>query len=211
MKTCHIFCAAEFEGLLERPAPGDWILAADGGLRHLQALALEPTGILGDFDSLGSVPEGEKIVRHPVMKDDTDMMLAVKLAFEAGCKRFYLYGVLGGRLDHTLANLQTAMYIANRGGRPFLLGGDCCVTALHNAEIRFRPEAAGVLSVFPLAGPARGVTLENLLYPLRDYTMESDVALGVSNEFIGKPAQAAVREGTLILVFPQLAFVEGEA
>ena len=103
------------------------------------------------------------------------------------------------------------MYIANRGGRPFLLGGDCCVTALHNAEIRFRPEAAGVLSVFPLAGPARGVTLENLLYPLRDYTMESDVALGVSNEFIGKPARAAVREGTLVLVFPKLAFVEGEA
>ncbi len=54
----YFLCAAEFEGLLERPAPGDWILAADGGLRHLQALALEPTGILGDFDSLGYTPQG---------------------------------------------------------------------------------------------------------------------------------------------------------
>ncbi len=211
MKCCHIVGAGEMGGRKLREG-AYFVIAALAGYTQVRRQGLKPDLVVGDFDSLGSVPEGEKIVRHPVMKDDTDMMLAVKLAFEAGCKRFYLYGVLGGRLeDHTLANLQTAMYIANRGGRPFLLGGDCCVTALHNAEIRFRPEAAGVLSVFPLAGPARGVTLENLLYPLRDYTMESDVALGVSNEFIGKPAQAAVREGTLILVFPQLAFVEGEA
>ena len=211
MKCCHIVGAGEMGGCKIAWKAGDLLIAADAGYTQVRRQGLKPDLVVGDFDSLGSVPEGEKIVRHPVMKDDTDMMLAVKLAFEAGCETFYLYGVLGGRLDHTLANLQTAMYIANRGGRPVLLGGDCCVTALHNAEIRFRPEATGVLSVFPLAGPARGVTLENLLYPLRDYTMESDVALGVSNEFIGKPAQAAVREGTLILVFPQLAFVEGEA
>ena len=107
MKTCHIFCAAEFEGLLERPAPGDWILAADGGLRHLQALALEPTGILGDFDSLGYTPQGPQVDRFPVEKDDTDSMLAVKAGLRAGFRRFLLYGALDGpRLDHTVANLQ---------------------------------------------------------------------------------------------------------
>lgn len=66
MKTCHIFCAAAFAGLLERPKQDDWILAADGGLRHLQALGLEPTGILGDFDSLGYTPQGPQVDRFPV-------------------------------------------------------------------------------------------------------------------------------------------------
>lgn len=210
MKRCHIVGAGEMGDCRIAWKKGDLLIAADAGYAFVHAQGLKPDLVVGDFDSLGSVPEGEKVVRHPVMKDDTDMMLAVKLAFEAGCERFYLYGALGGRLDHTLGNLQTAMYIANRGGQPFLVGQDWCVTALHDSVMRFRPEAAGVLSVFTLAGPARGVTLENLLYPLQDYTMESDVALGVSNEFIGQAARVAVREGTLILVFPKLAFVEGE-
>lgn len=123
MKTCHIFCAAEFEGLLERPAPGDWILAADGGLRHLQALALEPTGILGDFDSLGYTPQGPQVDRFPVEKDDTDSMLAVKAGLRAGFRRFLLYGALDGpRLDHTVANF-SAPALSDGPGRPRLSGG----------------------------------------------------------------------------------------
>ena len=75
---------------------------------------------VGDFDSLGQVPEGENIVRHPVMKDDTDMMLAVKLGLERGYTRFHIYGGMGGRTDHTIANIQTLAYIAGRGASAFL-------------------------------------------------------------------------------------------
>ena len=144
------------------------------------------------------------MVQHPVMKDDTDMMLAIKLGFENGFTRFFIYGALGGRLDHTLANIQALMYIANRGGQGWIIG-DACLTAIHNGEARFKASAQGIISVFCLSEPAKGVTLEGLLYPLSDYTMLSDVALGVSNEFIGQPARVAVSDGTLVVHFGSIA------
>ena len=57
-----------------------------------QALGISPNGILGDFDSLGHAPEGERVIRHPVEKDDTDMLLAVRTGMEAGCRDFIIYG-----------------------------------------------------------------------------------------------------------------------
>ena len=82
------------------------VIAADGGLRHLEAQGLTADLIVGDFDSLGRVPEGDNILRHPVEKDDTDMLLAVRTGLDRGYRVFVLYGGLGGRLDHTYANLQ---------------------------------------------------------------------------------------------------------
>ena len=197
MKTCHIFCAAEFEGLLERPAPGDWILAADGGLRHLQALALEPTGILGDFDSLGYTPQGPQVDRFPVEKDDTDMLLAVREGFLRGFSHFYLFGGMGGRLDHTLANLQTLAFIAERGGIGYLIGKGFTAAAVRNGTLCFPAGMTGTISVFALGEPARGVYLTGLYYPLTDATLTPVWPLGVSNAFTGKAAAVAVRDGTL--------------
>ena len=100
MKTCHIFCAAGFDGLLEPISQGDFVIAADGGLRHTQALGLSPDVVLGDFDSLGYVPEGANV--FPVEKDDTDAMLAVRRGLEAGCRRFLLYGSVDGQIGRAL-------------------------------------------------------------------------------------------------------------
>ena len=106
MGKCLIFCAAEFDEPVCPIAADDYILAADGGLRHLQKLQLAPHGIIGDFDSLGYVPEGAQV--FPVEKDDTDAMLAAKKGLELGYKEFIFYGSLDGpRLDHTVSNFQT--------------------------------------------------------------------------------------------------------
>jgi len=200
MAVCHIVGAGEMGGARIDYKEGDYLIAADGGYREVIAQGLKPDLAVGDFDSLGTVPENEEVVQHPVMKDDTDMMLAVKLGFEKGYKKFFIYGALGGRLDHTLANIQTVMYIANRGGQGWIIG-DCCITAIHNGEARFRADAEGVISVFCLSGEAKGVSIEGLLYPLHDHTMLSDIALGVSNEFTGSPSCVSVKEGTLVIHF----------
>lgn len=200
MSICHIVGAGEMGGARIDVAAGDFLIAADAGYSEVLAQGLTPDLAVGDFDSLGSVPEGVAVEKHPVMKDDTDMMLAIKLGFERGFTRFFIYGALGGRLDHTLGNIQALMYIANRGGQGWIIG-DACLTAIHNGETRFKASAQGVISVFCLSNPARGVTLEGLLYPLLNYTMVSDVALGVSNEFIGQPARVAVSDGTLVIHF----------
>ena len=200
MKICHIVGAGEMGGAKIDMREGDYLIAADGGYTEVIAQGLKPDLAVGDFDSLGTVPEHENVVQHPVMKDDTDMMLAVKLGFEKGYTKFYIYGALGGRLDHTIANMQTLMYIANHGGQGWIIG-DCCLTAICNSEARFKADAQGVISVFCLSGEARGVSIEGLLYEISDYTMQSDIALGVSNEFTGKPARISVDDGMLVIHF----------
>lgn len=204
MGICHIVGAGEMGGARINMREGDYLIAADAGYTEVLAQGLTPDLAVGDFDSLGFAPEGVDAVRHPVMKDDTDMMLAIKLGFERGFTSFFIYGALGGRLDHTLANIQALMYIANRGGQGWIIG-DACLTAIHNGETRFKASARGVISVFCLGEAAKGVTLEGLMYPLSGYTMQSDIALGVSNEFIGKPARVAVADGTLVIHFGSMA------
>ena len=200
--NCYIFGAGDFDGLLAAPAPGDLILAADGGFRTLTALGIDPDLVLGDFDSLGAPPDHPRVLRVPSEKDDTDMMLAVKTALEQGCHTLYLYGGLGGsRIDHTLANIQTLLYAARRGARAYLIGCGAVLTVIQNGKLTFPAGFRGFLSVFCAGESARGVTLRGLKYPLRDAVLTCDVPLGVSNEFCGEPACVEVADGSLLVTW----------
>lgn len=202
MKTCHIFCAAGFSGLLESPAPDDLIFAADGGLCHTRALGLTPDCVLGDFDSLGYTPQGPEVNRFPVEKDDTDSMLAIKLGLSQGCSRFLLYGAMDGpRLDHTIANLQALSYLASHKAFGYLVGERYLATVLSPGALSFGPEARGILSVFCLGADARGVTLRGLQYPLTDARLTADFPLGVSNHFMGVPSQISLASGRLLILW----------
>ncbi len=200
MGKCIVFCAAGFDSLAEPIHPDDLVIAADGGLRHTQALGIRPQAILGDFDSLGYVPEGSLV--YPVEKDDTDAMLAVRLGLEQGCREFVIYGGLDGpRLDHTVANFQTLQFLADRGARGTLVGSTQMVTVLKNGTLAFSAEAEGILSLFCLGSDATGVTIRGLQYPLEDGTLTAGFPLGCSNHFIGEPAQISVRSGSLLVIW----------
>lgn len=200
MASFVIFCAAGFSGLAEPLGDGDFIMAADGGLVHLQQLGLTPDGILGDFDSLGYVPEKAKI--FPVEKDDTDSMLAVRQGLKLGYRRFVLYGSLDGpRLDHTVANFQTLQFLADHGAEGWLVGNTYMVTVVKNGTLRFPAEAEGILSVFCMGADAHGVTLTGLKYPLEDGTLTAGFPLGVSNHFIGQAASVTVKDGSLLVLY----------
>lgn len=199
MRTCHIFCAGGFERLALPIGEGDYILAADGGLKHLQALGLQPHGILGDFDSLGYVPEGAQV--FPVEKDDTDSMLAVRKGLSLGYRRFVLYGSLDGpRLDHTVANLQTLCFLAGQGAQGYLVGLSYMATAIGQEQLRFPAAAKGVLSLFCFGSPAR-VTLKGLKYNLQEGWLESSFPLGVSNHFTAQAACVQVHEGCVVALY----------
>ena len=200
MKSCVIFCAGGFSALAEPISEGDLVIAADGGYVHTQRLGLAPDAVLGDFDSLGFVPETAAV--FPVEKDDTDAMLAVKLGLERGCDRFLLYGSLDGpRLDHTIANIQTLSYLADRGKIGYLVGENQIVTLLQKGKLEFPREAKGYLSVFALEGAASGVTLQGLKYSLEGAQLTSGFPLGVSNQFIGQAASVSVTEGRLLVIW----------
>ena len=200
MKKCVIFCAAGFDGLAAPIENNDIVIAADGGLLHTQRLGITPDVILGDFDSLGFVPEGANV--FPVEKDDTDAMLAVRRGLAMGCREFLLYGSLDGkRLDHTVANFQTLQFLADHGAVGYLIGADHMVTVLKNGTLSFPPDADGILSVFCLGADATGVNIEGLQYILKDGTLSPGFPLGVSNHFIGSTARISVKHGSLLLIW----------
>lgn len=198
MQNCVIFCAGEFHRLMEQIS--GLCIAADGGLRHVEALGLIPDVILGDFDSLGYVPQKANV--FPVEKDDTDAMLAVKKGLALGYQEFFLYGCLeGSRLDHTIATFQTLQYLVSCGGTGYAVGKDYIVSVLENGTLEFKPECTGILSVFCMGKPAEGVTLEGLQYPLQNGILTAEHPLGVSNHFLGKTATVSVKQGSLLLLW----------
>ena len=200
MGKCVIFCAAEFDRLALPLSQEDFVIAADGGLRHTNGLGLTPNAILGDFDSLGFTPEAANV--FPVEKDDTDAMLAVRLGLNQGCREFILYGSLDGpRLDHTVANFQTLQFLADHGAFGYLVGRDTLVTVVKDGSITFPAGGSGTLSVFCMGPDAQGVTLEGLYYPLQSGTLTSGFPLGVSNHFTGAEARIAVKKGSLLVLW----------
>lgn len=195
-----IFCAAEFDRPAEAIGPEDFVLAADGGLRHLEQLNIRPHGILGDFDSLGYTPRGAEV--FPVEKDDTDAMLAARKGLELGYREFLFYGALDGpRLDHTVANFQTLQFLADHGASAYLVGRDYLVTVLKNGTLTFPAGAEGILSVFCMGADARGVTLTGLHYGLENGTLTAGFPLGVSNHFTGLDARITVKDGSLLVLW----------
>ena len=200
MKQCVIFCAAGFDGLIAPIGADALVIAADGGLRHTQALGIVPDIILGDFDSLGYVPADSQV--YPVEKDDTDAMLAVRVGLERGCDRFLFYGAMDGpRLDHTIANLQTLQFLADRDAIGYLIGSRQLVTVVKNGTLIFPETAKGIVSVFCLGQDAHGVTLENLHYTLHDGKLTGGFPLGVSNHFTGEQASISLEKGSLLVIW----------
>ena len=204
MGRCVIFCAGAFDAPARPLGAEDYVIAADGGLRHTQALGIVPAEILGDFDSLGYVPEGATV--YPVEKDDTDAMLAARRGLALGLREFVFYGALEGpRLDHTVANFQTLQFLADRGARGFLVGRDTLVTVVKNGSLTFPAGAEGTLSVFCLGPDARGVTERGLYYGLTNGVLTAGFPLGASNHFTGEQAVISVEDGSLLVLWDRSA------
>ena len=202
-KRCVILCAGSItpqDVAAAAITSKDYIIAADAGYLHAKAYGITPNLIVGDFDS--SADPGVldiPIQRFSSHKDDTDCLLAVRRGLEEGCTRFVILGGLGGRLDHTLANLQTLTFLADHGARGTLVGECSTITLLRSESITL-PKQPGYLSVFALGGPCSGVTLAGTEYPLEKAVLTPHFPLGVSNHIVADLATVSVEEGDLLVM-----------
>lgn len=197
--VCYIVGAGECGRLDFSQTAGDLVIAADGGLTYLERAGIAADLVLGDFDSLDAKPHGN-VLTYPSEKDETDMFLAVRYAAERGFRRIEIYGGLGGRLDHTLANIQTIVWAARRGVRARLLGDSVALYAVADGELRFPAGQSGGISVFCSGDRAEGVDLIGLKYPLNNAALTDEFPLGVSNEFTGRESVVRVRRGALVVL-----------
>jgi len=182
---------------------GDFVIAADGGYDHCVAAGITPDLVVGDLDSVGEckIPDGVETLRYPREKDSSDMELAVQAALSRGYTSFIIYGALGGRLDHTLANIALLVSLSERGYSCRLEGENERVTAVSNGKLHIESEANRMrsVSVFAVAERATGVSLTGFKYPLTDSILERG-SRGLSNEFTGEMATVEVKSGTVVVV-----------
>lgn len=210
MNKCLIIGAGESEpSKIIKPQAEDYVIAADGGFDVLQQAGILPHVWIGDMDSTqvtGNHTKGiqngleeVQLVKLPKEKDDTDMLAAIRLGLERGYREFLLYGSLGGRLDHTIANIQCLQFLKERGATGRLYGKNETVELIQNETIRFCADQKGMISVFAFGGEARGVTEKGLKYELEQVTLVPGFPIGVSNEFIGCESEITVEEGRLLI------------
>lgn len=202
MNKCFIFGALPVDSMDLIPQKGDYIIAADKGYDNVKRLGIIPDIVIGDFDSIDSEPNIDNKIKLEIRKDYTDVEYAVKYAFKIGYKDFVFYGCVGGLLDHTIANIQIASFIANNNGKSIFYGNEN-FTVIKNDCIIFSKNNKGRISVFSLSGNSKGVKIKNLSYEANDFILKRDVPMGVSNSFIGKEASISVEDGELLIVWEQ--------
>jgi len=201
-RICAIFAGGPEQGLPCMPVPEDaYVLCADSGLRLCQRMGRKPDLVLGDFDSLGAVPEQLPHIVSPAEKDDTDTMLCVRTALEKGCRDIRIFGAFGGRLDHTLANLQTLEFLRKNGASGMLIGAGDWACMLQGGETgRFPRRSGETLSVFAWSEHCGGVCIRGAKYPLEQAELHRSIPLGVSNEITAQYAEICCETGILLVI-----------
>lgn len=203
MAVCYIIGAGEFTPRGLCPQQGDFVIAADGGLRALESIHIKPDLLIGDLDSLGDhpLPNDLPLEKHPVEKDDTDTGIALAQGFAMGYREFVLCGCAGGRVDHLIANFQSMCRYSKLGANVRLIAPDYDAYALTNGSMVLPHRPAGTtVSIFCHGDKAEGVTLQGLYYPLDGYTLTCNHPLGVSNQHTEEIAEISVQNGTLLII-----------
>lgn len=203
MKHCSIisFIENDDQKLLGRLDRATYVICADTGYGHAMNAGIVPDLIIGDFDSYrGKLPSDIPVITLPSEKDDTDTGLCISYAIEHGFDDITIYGGLGGRLDHTLANLQLIAASAQKGISIRLIDISNEVYAVSCGSIELSRREACYISVFSASDRAQGVSLSGVKYTACDISLTNTFPLGVSNEFTDDTATISVADGTLLII-----------
>jgi len=179
-------------------SPDDFIIAADSGYHHAESLGIRPHLLVGDFDSLHSLPKDIETQRVPPEKDFTDTELAINCARTRGCTSFLLLGVLGTRMDHTMTNVLLLTKLLKAGEQAEIIDEHNRIW-ITDTTLTLDLTPGDILSLIPLTR-CESVTTENLAYPLKDATLEVGSGHGVSNIVVTSPAGVRLSSGKLLVM-----------
>lgn len=248
-------CDFAYDVLPEDVWNDSYVIAADAGIMHLIKLGITPHVAIGDWDSLlesdshrnldanevkmaleklqqeyksdNSNGQDPSFVVLPVEKDVTDTLAAAQYGLEQGYQEFHFVGCLGGkRMDHSIANIQTLLYLEEHGGHGFLYSDDQVMEVLcassdeekycddglkakdntsdkveNYGKRCFEESMKGDFSLFAISEKCEGVTISGMQYEIQDVTLTPAFPLGVSNHFVGMPASITMQSGVALMVY----------
>ena len=203
-RNCIIISGGDFSPL-EVPGPDDFVICCDKGYTYAERCGIRPDLVVSDFDSYGgTIPAGIPVNVFPSEKDDTDTMIAIRYAVDHGFSSIRLCCALGGRLDHTLANLQALVFAQEHGLPAVLTDEDTEIYTLQDDSLELPRKNGWSLSLFAAKDRCTGVSLEGTKYPLSAAVVTNSFPLGVSNEWAAPTARIQVESGILLIVLSRL-------
>lgn len=179
----------------------DFIICADNGYSVAKDNGIIPDVIIGDFDSIKiDLPSDIEAIKLPVEKDVTDTLACVKYAINKCFKDIIILGGIGGRLDHTMANLQCLLYGLSAGVKIELRDNNNIATLHFPSEIIIEKKENFKLSLFSFSDVCDGISTKGLKYKLFNGKLSQGFPLGISNEFISEVASVYFESGILLLI-----------
>ncbi len=203
MQRCVIVGGADincYDFIRNKISSEDYFIFCDSGLRHKEKLGVEPSLIVGDFDSFENPHQSTETIVLPCEKDDTDTVFAVKEAVKRGFDDFLLIGTVGGRLDHTLGNVSILLYLFSLGKKAEMIDDYSEMQIVSSERVSVSSDYS-FFSLLNISGEAEGITVKNAKYPLDNATVTCEYQYGISNEPLPeKSSEITVKKGKMLLV-----------
>ena len=203
MERCVIVGGADINNyafIRKKLCADDYVIFCDSGLKHLENLQVQPSLIVGDFDSHENPHLDVETIVLPCEKDDTDTVFAVKEAIKRGFNDFLLIGVVGARLDHTLGNVSILLYLDSLGKKGCIIDDYSEMEIISDKPVSVS-DRYSFFSLLNITGCAKGITITGAKYPLVDGEITCEYQYGISNEIIpGQTALISVGIGKLLLI-----------
>lgn len=185
----------------------DCIICADGGVKHVLKLGLTPHAVIGDFDSISTSLQKKlarkkiELIKYPKKKDETDFELAINFALEKKCHQIIIFGILGDRIDHLMANifLLAKIQTENESVKIKIFEGNKEIYIL-NKEIIINGQIGDEVSLIPISKMLQGVITDGLEYPLKNETLVFGSTRGVSNVMNKTLAKITISKGVALIV-----------
>lgn len=178
----------------------DFLVCADGGIRHAQACGLTPDLVIGDFDS-GNCPTGCEVIALKPEKDDSDLMYCVRTVAQRGVDTIWIACASGGRLDHFLANLLLLETVEHMGLHAVFYDSQNRVVYHGGGEKRFcTNESYRYVGIIPLDKTLYGVTLRGMKYPLDNAVLHRDAVISISNEAVQPEYSISIERGHALVI-----------
>ena len=179
----------------------DFIVCADSGYCFAKKAGLTPNLIIGDFDSLKEeLPQNTEVVKLNTHKDDTDTEHCVMECIRRGYKDFLLLGSIGGRTDHTFANIATLAFLSEYNYNGIARNNGEEIRILKEGSYEMNNKKGLIFSVFPYGCESVNVTYKGAEYMLNNKTLTYNVSRGISNVFVDDEAEITINRGRAILL-----------
>ena len=206
MKRCVIIGAVEIDFPVSHLIKEtDFVICADKGWQNAAKRGIRPDMIVGDFDS-SPYPENAdaSVTVLPVIKDDTDTFYIARYVVENGYTDVLMLGLIGGkRIEHTVANVQTLLYLAENRINATAMDRYSAIMVIKDGTVVLPDMPGKFFSLFSMGDRAEAVSIKGAKYPLADYTITNSFPIGVSNEFIGEEVEISVKNGSLLLIITE--------